>query len=278
MPELLSLVFTLRPQLPHAEGQDSAPMWWGRAAQAALLRIVDAQAPDLALALHNGEGPRPYTVSSLLGYFPKHRLDPERTYTLRFTSLTHSLSTLLLNAAQNGLLAVGQTLELDLLPFLIETVAADAAHQPWAGQSSYQELSQNLVGTQPPARKIQFHLASPLVFHSLGRSQPIPLPELLVGSLLERWNAFSPLALPPETRRYAAEMLAISRFDLESRAVPVKDGGLRVGAVGKVQFTALNSDLYWLGILHSLAAFAQFAGAGAGTAQGFGQCRSTKEF
>ena len=128
-------------------------------------------------------------------------------------------------------------------------------------------------GEQPAGRKIQFQLASPLVFHSQGKSQPLPLPDLVFGSLLERWNAFAPVSFPAETRRYAAEMLAISRFDLSSRAIPLKSGGLRMGAVGQVEFTALNADRYWLGILHTLAAFAQFAGLGAGTAQGLGQAR-----
>lgn len=274
---LLSLVLTLRPLQPHAVGADSAPMWWGRAAQAALLRVVAAHDERLAAELHDGESPRPYTVSSLLGHFPAHQLDTQQTYLLRFTSLTEPLGGLLLHAAQDGPLAAGRDLELDLVPFRVE--AADwGAEQPWGGQSDYRSLSRHLAGDEARIRQFRFHLASPLFFHSQGRSQPLPLPELVFGSLLERWNAFAPLALPLETRRYAAEMLAVSRFDLESRAVPVKDGGLRVGATGKAQFTALSGDGYWLGILHTLAAFAFFSGVGSGVTQGFGQCRALSEW
>lgn len=274
MPELLSLVLSLRPLQPHAEGQDSVPMWWGRAAQAALLKVVQSLDGDLAAQAHDGGGPRPYTVSSLLGTFPKRRLDLERTYALRFTALTAPVCDLLATAVREGNLRAGQALELDQVQFRVEAAAISEASHPWAGSADYRDLSNLLVSAEAPGRTFAFRLASPLVFHSQGRTQPLPLPELFFGSLLERWNAFAPLALPPETRRYAAEMLAVSRFDLESRAVPIKEGGLRVGAVGRVQFTALNADRYWLGILHTLAAFAWFAGAGAGTAQGLGQCRS----
>ncbi len=278
MPDLLSLALVLRPLQAHAEGEDTTPMWWGRAAQAALLKVVQQREPALAADLHDGAGPRPYTVSSLLGYFPRHHLDPQRTYSLRFTALTPPVSACLLQAAQDGPLAPGQSLELDLLPFQVESVSWDAAGHPWAAMADYRELSQRLVAADIPPRKLQFHLAAPLVFHSQERSQPLPLPELFFGSLLERWNTFAPLALPAETRRFAAEALAVSRFDLLSRAVPLKDGGLRVGATGRVQYVALNPDRYWLGILQSLAAFAQFSGAGAGTAQGLGQCRALEEY
>jgi CRISPR-associated endoribonuclease Cas6 len=102
---------------------------------------------------------------------------------------------------------------------------------------------------------------------------PIPLPELVFGSLLERWNAIAPLAFPEEAKRYAAECLAISRYKLSTRAVPLKGGGLRVGAVGKISYISLNYDRYWMSVMATLAEFALFSGAGAGTAMGLGQCK-----
>ncbi len=267
---LLSLVLTLRPLPPEQRGE--YPLWWGRAAQQMLLQAVRGRDPALAEEMHAPDRPRPYTVSSLLGHFPHRQLDPAQTYALRLTALTAPLSAMLLDlTAPGGDLAPGRRLELDFAPFEVLAVAAEAESHPWAGQTSYRVLTEPLVDSS--ARRFDFHLASPLVFHSGGRSQPLPLPDLFFGSLLERWNAFAPIAFPEETRRYAAEMLAVSRFAVRSRAVHVKEGGLRVGATGQVQFTALNADRYWLGILRALAGFAFFSGAGSGTAQGMGQCK-----
>ena len=102
---------------------------------------------------------------------------------------------------------------------------------------------------------------------------PLPLPEQVFRSLLERWNAFAPLAFPPETARFAAECLAISRFNLQSRSIPLKQGGLRIGAVGSITYTALTYDRYWLSVLHTLAEFARYAAVGSGGSMGFGQAR-----
>jgi CRISPR-associated endoribonuclease Cas6 len=102
---------------------------------------------------------------------------------------------------------------------------------------------------------------------------PIPLPELVFGSLLEKWNTFAPIAFPPETRRYAAECLAVSRYKLESRSVGVKGQALRMGGIGRVTYTTLNYDRYWMSLVQVLAEFALFASVGAGTTMGLGQGR-----
>ena len=95
----------------------------------------------------------------------------------------------------------------------------------------------------------------------------------MFGSLLERWNAFAPVALPEETRRYAAECLAVSRYDLETRSLPFKEGAVKIGMVGQVMFAATHYDRYWLSLINLLADFALFAGVGAGVTMGMGQCR-----
>ena len=103
---------------------------------------------------------------------------------------------------------------------------------------------------------------------------PIPLPELVFGSLLQRWNAYAPVVFPEEVQRYARECLGVSRYQLASRIVHVKGAGRRVGAVGVVTYTSLNYDRYWMSLIQTLAAFAVFSGVGAGTAMGLGQARA----
>lgn len=74
-------------------------------------------------------------------------------------------------------------------------------------------------------------------------------------------------------RRYAEECLALSSYQLKSRVALLKEGGLRIGAVGFARYTATNYDRYWLSLIHLLAVFAFFAGVGVGTGMGLGQCR-----
>lgn len=273
--ELLSLVLTLQPAAPWPADRP-LPGWWGRAAQALFLHLVAAVDPDLAARLHDdtGDAVRPYTASTLMGRTPDRSLDPAGHYLLRFTCLTPDLTAVLLQAAQpGGRLAPGAAVELEYHPFTILEVASEPQSQPWAAQASYAGISApRLIGEAPP-RQIGLQFTSPVTFHSAGVNFPFPRPDLVFGSLLERWNAFSPLAFPPEARRYAAECLAINKYDLQTRPVPFKNGALRIGAVGRIAYTAVNYDRYWLGILHTLAAFAPFSGVGQGSAVGMGQCR-----
>lgn len=274
--DLLSLVLTLRP-VPGAD--PAAPPWWGRAAHALLLDVFHRADPALAAKLHVGDGPRPVTASSLLGRFPGASLDPDGAYVLRFTALQPLVAGILWQAAESagGALAPGAQVDLDHHPFRIESVAASPEAHPWAAAGSYAELAATqLVAAEPAGRQITLLFTSPTAFKSQERHVPIPLPGLVFGSLVERWNAFSTVAFPAETKRYAEECLAVSRYELATRPVAGKQGGLRVGAVGQITYVTLNYDRYWMSVLHTLASFALFSGAGAGTAMGLGQCRQVE--
>lgn len=274
--DLVSLVLTLQPQETPALHDPShpSPAWWGRAAHALLLHTVQRSNPALAEKLHAASGVRPFTVSTLMGRFPNKRPDPAQVYTLRFTATRADVARLLLEAVQpGGALAPGAGVELDFLPFAILSVAAQPEQQPWALQTTYQQLSaEHLLGSPAP-RQVGLQFTSPTGFHQEGKQATLPLPGLVFGSLLERWNAHSPMVFPPELRRYAEECLVPARFELESRAVPGKESALRVGCVGSMLYTTINYDRYWMSLVHTLVAFARFSGVGAGTSQGMGQAR-----
>ena len=273
-PELLSLVLTLRPlEGPYLEKEP--PRWWGRAAQALLLKTIQQNDPDLAASLHDKQGPNAFTASTLMGSMRNHRLDPGQTYTLRMTSLKPELSALLLNAARpGGVFAPDAQVELDFHPFKVEAASSDPAGHPWAAAAAYGDLgAAHLTPGGRPPRRISLQWTSPTVFHSKGKQVPLPLPDMVFGSLLDRWNAYAPVSFPAEVRRYARECLAVSRYNLRTRTVQFKEDAVRVGAAGRVSFTALNFDRYWMGILHTLAAFSLYSGLGAATGMGMGQCR-----
>lgn len=273
MSDLLSLVLRLRPLQPQDERP--LPAWWGRAAHRALLALIQQRDPAAAQTAHDGSELRPFTVSTLMGRFVQRRFDPQGSYLLRFTTCTPALSALVgALYAPGGALAPGAVLELDRIPFEIAEVFTRAEEHPWAGAADYAGLSAAaLLGGSPP-RRLALRFTAPTSFRRAGVHVPVPLPELVFHSLLSRWNSFAPLALPDEVQRFAAECLVLSRFNLQSRTVQMKDEGLRIGAVGLAQYTALNYDRYWLGVLRALAQFAFFGGVGAATSMGMGQCRA----
>jgi CRISPR-associated endoribonuclease Cas6 len=268
--DLISLLLTLRP-LDSDRPAASLPTWWGRASQALALQIFDQLDPTLAAALHDGSSLRPFTASTLMGRMNEGRLDPQGSYALRFTGLTQPVSQLLASAVQpGGPLAPGASLQLDYQSFQVE--ALQTGDHLWAGQAGYSELAAAALAGEAP-RQIGFLLASPTSFRSAGKQVPLPLPELLFGSLVDRWNAFAPLAFPAEVRRYAQECLAVARYSLRTRPVGAKEGGARVGALGQISYVTLNYDRYWMGVLAVLADFARYGGIGGGTAMGLGQAR-----
>lgn len=292
--ELISLVLSLRP-LSLPENPAATPKWWGRAAHALLLNVIRQRDEALANQLHlipnsqsQIENPnsqiqnpiRPFTVSTLMGRFAKGALIADETYVLRLTAFSPEVAQILGAESLAGRLSRGQIIELDYQRFEILSVQPNPQSQIenpksiWASQTTYRELSAPFLLPKADApRRLAFHLTSPTTFKSGGRHFPVPAPALVFGSLLERWNAFAPVAFPNEVKRYAEECMAVSKYDLKTKPVPQKDAGLRVGAIGKVTFATVNYDRYWMSVLATLAEFALFCGVGAGTAQGLGQAR-----
>jgi CRISPR-associated endoribonuclease Cas6 len=272
---LVSLLLTLTPEAPAALPPDL-----GRAVQAETLARLSQVDPELAEAIHAGDGPKPLTCSGLVAVEataePRHPADsvmvrPGARYFVRVTGLVEPVS----RALFAGL--VEQPPARWMLhgqPFRVLEVVCDPAHDAWTGQTSCEELAATaLERSSRLPRTVTLEFASPTAFKSQEMQMPVPLPGLVFGSLVERWNAFSTVALDPDLRRFANERVAISRYWLESKPVPAKGGALRIGGVGQVTYTALDDERYTLAALNILADFALYSGVGVQTATGMGQCR-----
>jgi CRISPR-associated endoribonuclease Cas6 len=270
----ISLVFTLTPEVAV-----TPPDHLGRAAHSLLLRLIAVRDPALAGRLHEGEsGPRPFTCSSLIGM--RHQeggsagAEPGGRYWLRFTGLSDEVAGFLSSLAQDS----PAVAELDNIPFRVLEATIDPAAHPWAGEISYEELSAPwLLARNRADPRIEMEFVSPTSFRSGGMNIPFPLPDLVFGGLLDRWNAFAPVALNPEMRRFAAECVAVSRYRLRTRPLRFKQGSLQVGCTGRCVYVALNKDRYWLSILNLLADFAFYGGVGYQTTVGMGQARRVLE-
>lgn len=285
---LTSLVLQLQ-----SPAEASLPANLGRAGQSLLLRLIGARDGALAQELHEAEKARPYTVSNLvLGKRAGGSLHVQAGQTgwLRFTGLSEAVSHPLITLADQP----PDVAELDGHLFKVIGATLDPAVHPWAGRISYQDFAAPylLGGRERLNSTLRLEFVSPTTFRSQGRYLPLPLPELVFGSLLDRWQAFAPVALHPDTRRFAAEAVALSRYELRTRGMPyakrgageVRSRGAEeqgdsrhyptiIGFTGRVMFAVLNRDRYWLNVLHLLADFAFYSGVGYQTAAGLGQVR-----
>jgi CRISPR-associated endoribonuclease Cas6 len=195
---------------------------------------------------------------------------PERTYDLRVTLLSSRLE----EVAQEWTPEHIGLLDLDGTDWQVEHVLCDEEADPWSGHASYETIAAPalLHAEQIPAHwTLEFD--SPVTFRQHGINQPFPLPWLVFGSLLVKWNAFAPLALPEDIRRFASECIAVSRYNMRSQAEPTRQGALQTGSVGRCTYTATNRDRYWLACIETLAQFAFFSGIGATTTRGMGRAR-----
>jgi CRISPR-associated endoribonuclease Cas6 len=271
---LISAVLTLTPTQPV-----TLPANLGWAAHAWFLNWVRGQDTALAEALHTPNQERPFTVSNLLGTGRPRQgqvtLSPERPCYLRLTSFWPELSRLIVDRLLPGppgtIVLTGGTLR-------VGSVTTDAAAHPWAGQTNFQDLvQQHTLSSSPPPPRLVLRFASPTVFRSSGVNIPLPLPGLVFEGLARRWNAFAPLGIPPEVRRFAEESMLISQYQLRTERVTFGEEGERgtyPGFVGMCGYSFRVRDRYWMGLIHLLAAFALYAGVGARTTMGLGQARA----
>ena len=162
---------------------------------------------------------------------------------------------------------------------LAPIVVMGTPRSPWAGTGTCEALARlHLIGGRRPAPRVELQFTTPTTFHSQGRSMPLPLPRLVFGSLLDRWNAFAPLRIDPEILVVVEQACTIARYDLRTEAVPL-GGGLQIGFVGRCTYGLppgrgiRPADEYAWRVLHLLANFAFFAGVGAKTTMGMGTVR-----
>lgn len=265
---LTSLVIKLQ-----SSTKATLPATLGRAGQALLLELIRQRNPGLTAALHESDSAKPYTVSNLvLGQRHNGSLHVQAGEEgwLRFTGLNKEISQHLYVLATNA----PEHITLHGHRMRVTGATLDAAEHAWAGHMSYQELVGKFQrnGQAKADTNLGLEFASPTTFKSKGRYVPLPLPELVFGSLFSRWNAFAPLELDLPVRDFAEEVVGLSRYDLSSCGLPYKQG-MQIGFTGCVTFAILNREPVWLSVLHLLAEFAFYSGVGYQTTAGLGQVR-----
>ncbi len=247
-----------------ATGRDVHGLWfdqWGRVA------------PSIADRLHAGSSLRPFTLSPLMG-LPVPRsgarpVEPGTRAWFRVTTLEAALSARL---EADWLPRLPAVVSLGGVRWRVTGTATTADAHPWAGRGETQQLAEtHLLDRSPPVRW-RVTLATPTAFHGAEGHIPFPLPNLLIGSWLRRWQVFGRVRLPAETAAWARQRLAVSAYTLET--VPVREERrTTIGCVGRLTLRALRMKPGERAVFSLLSAYAFWCGSGHRTTQGMGMTR-----
>lgn len=262
MSDLAVFALHLRP-----ERMGTVPAWLGRAVQAWYLDQLRQVSPALSAAVHDGSRLRPFTLSTLLPVTRAEmlQLNPSRALQLRITTLHTDVTQLTLNGLLPRWLSEGIVLHGQ--PFRVESVDTQTTR--------YAELMADVEHVRSPHPRSQaFDFQSPTVFNRTGGIQvPLPLPEYVFGSLIDRWQAFTDVPLHADLRVFVQECVSIERCDIRTQYVSLEraNRGYHTGFVGRVTFRAQSGEAPLLAQWHLLGLFAPYSGVGKHVVIGMGQ-------
>ncbi len=262
----------------------------GRPIQAWFLGLLCQVDGKLAAEMHQPNGVRPYTVSTLLddrGYplRANYRMETGQSCWLRITTFRQDISDIL---TKKLLYALPERLEIYKMPFRMDECTFNRFQHPWAGETSWQEIVNPANPLERETeRNIRMMFSSPTAFREQGTDLPLPLPGCVFRSLYERWNAFAPagLVLDSSWPNFARECVVVDEMtSVNTQRWSFAEGthGVATGFMGTVGFQLLAQRRtrewadQWNGaacVLQTLARFAFFAGVGHHTTIGMGQAR-----
>ena len=272
---LASLVLQLKPEAP-----GTLPRTTGHLTHAAFLKLVRQVDLDLERRLHADTPAKPFTVSPLQGGRSRNHMqaiEPTHPCYLRFTSLDATLSAALLGVFSYH----PPPLMVGAVTFSVCAVHSTAQAHPWAGRDSYEAMAARFAAPETPvASSLRLQFDSPTTFSQSGSDLPLPLPRLVVGSLVRKWRRHAPLSLQDLFDGWEAEQddlpLLLKRYQLNTEKLAFADGygGHRVGFVGEAEFMfPEEASENKRRLLQLLGRFAFFAGIGYQTTRGMGQVR-----
>lgn len=269
---LYAVILELLPKVPQA-----LPVGLGSRVHAAFLALIRLIDPELSASLHAPqERQRPFTLSLLRE--SAHRQDGqlwvsfEKPLLLRITMLKQQIYDRLMYC----LLAIPDppTLHLGTAELVIHRVLGTPESSPWSGHTNWESL----VAEASADTEVTLEFASPTVFRRGEVDLPLPVPELVFGSYLAKWLAFSPVRLDSALAEQGFFARHVGVKEHRIRTVPFSDGRVTIpGFVGRCTFILKGKlDSSIIRQVNALADFAFYAGTGRKTTHGMGMTRRVR--
>jgi len=220
--------------------------------------------------LHGMDGPKPFTTAAIPFGYQRNTSPTSKTLNELFLRLTFLTDEVVAYFLKSALEWDNRAVQLGSACFKVEQVHLLDVAKPHKNFCSYEDL----LCMATAEHSIALHFLSPTAFRSEGKRNVLfPEPELVFGSLLNRWNAFSPVKLSAELKQCFESQIILAQYKLETRMLNF-GSYQEVGFVGKCNFIlhdALSEQQ--LKTINALADFAFYSGLGAKTTMGMGQVR-----
>ncbi|HXF83867.1 MAG TPA: CRISPR-associated endoribonuclease Cas6 [Anaerolineales bacterium] len=249
----------------------------GQHAHAAFLDIVRAVDSALSQRLHDLNGRKPFTVSSLMG-LPRQRETAEVYLRegwecwLRVTLLNEELFRTFIEYFLDGRGKEMPKIRLGDAHFAVSEILTTPGSHPWAGYVSVEELQKRL--DEPAPEKFTFELHTPTSFRLQDKEvATLPTPKLVFGNLAGAWRALTGENNVEAVEKYAEKNLRMGTYKLRTERLFLHNNP-QLGSVGRLEFVRTDTtDNPTARALNLLADLAFFAGLGRKTAQGMGMAR-----
>lgn len=261
----------------------------GRPAQAWFLGQLTRSHASLASRLHDEQGLKPYTVSTLLDEHARPLrtggwLEPGQPCWLRITSLNEELS----DALEKKIVRrIPKQLTLYKMDFRVDEVFSTHSQHKLAGESSFSEIAQDVTMASLGTR-IRMEFSSPTAFRNNGLDVCVPSSGQIFRSLSEKWNAFAPepMQIHEFWPQFANDCILVDELTaVNTTHWEFAEGsrGAATGFTGTIGFSLMPKSKvkkdwqqYWDGaatVLQSLAKYSFYCGVGHHTTIGMGQTR-----
>lgn len=251
------------------------PKTQGRLLHAAFFRLLQSYSAELATCVHEDVRFKAFTVSEL---FPAHEAKYSGDYiTVNKGESFYWRITVLHDSLLQAVLAVepGYAIQAGTLSLRLEQVITDDDTYGATAVLDVNELIAACLRVES-VKKIQFRFTSPISFRSFQDDYPFPLPQLIFGSIVDKWNlAAMPVPFDRETVREAAAKLLPESWSGKTRQVYLKKDRGVTGFTGYFSFNVSMLSQSEQQMLLLLAQFSQFSGVGRLTGQGLGQTAVT---
>jgi CRISPR-associated endoribonuclease Cas6 len=231
-------LFVIQLSLSHLQ---PLPATLNRAMHGMCLQWFANADPKLAEQLHQSSS-APFTISAR----PRNRQQIQ----IRITLLQQELLAPLLWGLYSHL---GQEI------FITEVACQISPHVQILTSNSYEKLAQ-----VPSQSRLELEFQTPTSFKQQNIIQPFPLPELVFGGLLRRWNTFAPEEIKFDRAEWQG---MIAQYDLKTQSLKMKAD--EIGSIGWIKYEFPNPEQARIATI--LIHFAEYAGVGRKTAMGMGQ-------
>jgi CRISPR-associated endoribonuclease Cas6 len=252
----------------------------GHLAHAAFLNILRQVDPDLAQALHDRNGRKPFTLSALGGFGHGRNgqlsVHAGQEGWLRVTLLDPRMfQTFIRYFLQGG---TRPAIRLEKQQFHISEILSTPGSHPLAGCASLDELFHRWQQADPGDKAhhtIELEFRSPTAFSIKNTPHRhmhlLPDPVLVFGQLATYWDKQTGSDTAEAIRAYCQDHLVVARHKIETHVFQFNKGP-QVGFTGAVTYKLLETgagDI--IQHLNRLADLAFYTGLGTKTTMGMGQ-------